>query len=111
MKIIIKAGEVRGLRCVRCVAIIPKSKKLGIPRKYQKTCTVKTVAPNYSAEEMRASFEAESKRWEAGILAKIAREKSGVPEVKEVQEEIHPPSYYATLKANGKLPEKEGTLV
>lgn len=108
MKLKITVGEVRGLRCVRARAVINKSKKLGIPRRYSKTFTTKTVAPNFVAEDAKPTFEAAAKKWEQGILAKIEREKSGVPEAKETQEEIHPTSYYATLKAKRKLPEKEG---
>lgn len=63
-------------RYVRCVAIIPKSKKLGIPRQFQRTWKVRTVAPEFTTEEMRASFEAEAKRWEQKIMRNLAMEKA-----------------------------------
>lgn len=71
MKTTFKSGELRGLRCVRFKAVINKSKKLGIPRKFQKTWSVKTVAPEFTLEEMKASFEANAKRWEAKVMEKL----------------------------------------
>ena len=71
------------LRYVRCVAVIPESKKNGVPRRYQKTWKVRTVAPNFATEEMRFSFEQNARRWEANVMARIKREKELSDAVKE----------------------------
>lgn len=74
MKTTLTIGELRGLRglrCVRCVAVINPSSKLGIPRRYQKTWSLKTVAPEYTKQQMEGSFLMEAKRWEQKIMAKI----------------------------------------
>lgn len=59
------------LRYVKCVAIIPKSAKLGVPRRFQKTWKVRTVAPEFAAEEMKPSFLKVAKRWEQQTLERI----------------------------------------
>lgn len=56
-------------------ALIPKSKKLGLPKR-QRTWKLLTVAPNFSAEEMKKSYEAEAQRWEAKELAKIRQQQA-----------------------------------
>jgi len=63
-----------GYRYAVAKAVINKSAKKGIPRRYQRTWKVRTVAPNFSAEEMRSSFEANAKRWEAKVMEKIKTE-------------------------------------
>ena len=75
MTLTIQPCELRGLRHVKAFAVINKSKKLGIPRRYQKSWSQKTVAPNFACEEMRKSFEALAKRWEQKVMAGIAKEK------------------------------------
>lgn len=73
-------------RYVRCVAVIPKSKKLGVPRRYQKTWKVRTVAPEFSCEEMKVSFMAHAKRWEQQTLERL---KNGLPpELKQEEIEV-----------------------
>lgn len=62
-------------RIVKAVAVIKKSKKLGIPRRFQRTVKVRTVAPDFALEEMRKSFEKDFERWEKRVMAKIAAEK------------------------------------
>ncbi len=75
MKLTITPGMIYGdRRCVRVVAVIAKSRKQGIPRRYQKTWTMKTVAPEFTVDEMRPAAEAEAKRWEEKVMAKIAAE-------------------------------------
>lgn len=91
MKLTITAEEWRGLRCVRAVAIMPKSKKLGVPHKLQKTWTVETVAPKFTLEEMRPAFEAEAKRWEAKKMAKIAKAKELSEAVEKMKERLSEP--------------------
>ena len=75
MKCTFIEGELRGLRCVRFKAVINKSKKLGVTRRYQKTWSARTVAPEFTLEQMRHTFEAEAKRWETKVLAKLAEDK------------------------------------
>lgn len=83
MRTSFQVGELRGLRCVRFVAVINKSKKLGITKRYQKTWSCKTVAPEYTLEEMKSSFEANAKRWEEKVMGRI---KNGeAVEVKQVE--------------------------
>lgn len=69
-------------RVVKAVAVIPKSKKNGVPRRFQKSWKQRTVAPNFACEEMRPAFEAEANRWQARIMAKIASENKSVTEEK-----------------------------
>lgn len=77
----------RGYRVVKVFAVISKSAKLGIPRRYQKTWNVRTVAPNFVSEECKTMFEKEASRWEARIMDKIrkARElKDHIEKQKEI---------------------------
>lgn len=86
MKLTIKATENRGYRVVKALAVISKSKKLGVARRFQKTWTMRTCAPKFTAVEMEPSIKAESERWEAKIMQKIAWEKElrlGVEAMKE----------------------------
>lgn len=72
MKITIKPDTRRdGIRIVRAKAVINKSVKLGIPRRYQKTWTVKTVAPSHVSEQSDNMFTGEAKRWEQKIMEQI----------------------------------------
>lgn len=71
MKIKATTCELRGVRAVRFVAVIPKSAKLGIPKRRQKTWTLETCAPEFTKENERAAIEAEAKRWEAKVMAQI----------------------------------------
>lgn len=71
MKTTLTISELRGLSCVRFAAAINPSTKLGIPRRYQKTWSLKTVAPEYTKQQMEGSFLMEAKRWEQKIMAKI----------------------------------------
>jgi len=74
MKVTSKTCELRGIRAVRFVAVIPKSKKLKIPRRFQKTWTFQTCAPEFTSQEMLPGITAEANRWEAKILKKIQDE-------------------------------------
>lgn len=74
MKVYIFESTYHDLRCVRALAIIGKSKKKGIPRKFQKTWSLTTVAPQFTIKELRPSIEAEAKRWEQTVLARIKRD-------------------------------------
>jgi len=78
MKLKIFESTLNDLRCVKCLAIIPKSKKRGIHRKYQKTWSVKTVNPEVTIKESSKMFEAEAKRWEAKIMSRIRFENDPV---------------------------------
>lgn len=71
MKLKITTGTLRGLRCVRFRATIYPSKKRGIPRRYQKTFTLKTVAPEATAKDMEFAANQEVKRWEAKVMERI----------------------------------------
>ena len=75
MKLHIFESTYHDLRCVKALAIIPKSKKLGVPRKFQRTWSMKTVAPQFTIQEMKVGIEAEAKRWEAKVMDKIKRER------------------------------------
>lgn len=73
-------------RYVKCVAVLNKSEKLGIPRRYQKTWKVRTVAPEFSTDEMKSSFMAHAKRWEQQTLERL---KNGQPpELKQEEIEV-----------------------
>lgn len=76
VKLKIKVGMLRGARCVRATAIINKSLKLGIPRRFQKTWSLETVAPDFTADEIKPVIEAEAKRWEQKILSKLPANES-----------------------------------
>lgn len=52
-------------------AVINKSVKLGIPRRFQKTWKVRTVAPKFAAATMKHSFQANAKRWEAKVMERV----------------------------------------
>lgn len=58
---------------VRARAVISKSTKLGIPRRFQKTWNLRTVAPQFGSEQLKTTIEAEAKRWEEKVMARIAR--------------------------------------
>lgn len=75
MKLIITTGTLRGVPCARAQAILPKSKKLGVLKKRQKTWSFQTVAPEFTSAEIRPMIEAEAKRWEAKQMANFARER------------------------------------
>jgi hypothetical protein len=62
-----------GYRVVKAKAVINPSVALGIPKRRQKTWTVRTVAPELAARENRHMFEAEASRWEQKVMAEIAR--------------------------------------
>lgn len=62
-------------RCVRARAVINKSKKLKIPRRFTKTWSMKTVAPEFDAVELEKTIRAEAERWEKKVMAKINGEK------------------------------------
>lgn len=92
MKVTIKSIQLNGnpqtlhgQRCVRAVAIISKSVKKGIPKRFQKTWSLPTVAPTASAEELKPVIWAEARRWEKKIMDRIEAEKklesSGTPNV------------------------------
>ncbi len=74
MKLTIKSTENRGYRVVKALAIISKSIKKGIPRRFQKTWTMRTVAPEFTAIEMETSIKAEAARWEAKIIRELSRQ-------------------------------------
>jgi len=99
------------LRYVRCVAIIPKSKKNGVPRSYQKTWKVRTVAPNFASDEMRFSFEQNAKRWEAKVMDKIKRERefSEAVAADRVRLELTPHSPENTGATSPSSPASEST--
>lgn len=80
-------GQLRGSRCIRFVAIIPKSIKKGIPRRYQKTWSLPTADPEFTLTQYEHTMNEESKRWEAKVMAKIANQKQ--PEPVEQQAQIH----------------------
>ena len=80
MKLHIFESTYYGLRAVTALAVINKSVKLGIPRRYQKSWTMKTVAPEFTIQEMKSSIEAEAKRWESKTLARIARDNEAAKE-------------------------------
>lgn len=83
MKIKSIVGEIRGLRCVRFVATINKSVKLQIPRRYQKTWSLKTVAPEYTEQEMLKSATEEAKRWEIRVMEKIRKAQQSTTQTNE----------------------------
>ena len=68
MKLSSKICELRGVRAVRFVAVIPKSKKLKVDKRRQKTWTFETCAPEFTIKEMTPSVTAEAERWEKKIL-------------------------------------------
>ncbi len=74
-----------GLRSVKALAIIYKSVKQGIPRKFQKTWNMKTVAPEFTIKELKPTIEAEAKRWEAKVLATVKKTKQCQKECEEEQ--------------------------
>jgi hypothetical protein len=65
MKLTISVGQYRGLQAVKVQAVINRSKKT---RRHQKTWTLKTVAPSFTAGDIKQSAEAEAKRWEQKVL-------------------------------------------
>lgn len=75
MKLTITTGTLRSCPCVRAQAIMPKSKKLGVPKRLSKTWSFTTVALEFTSAEIRPMVEAEAKRWEANQMARFAREK------------------------------------
>lgn len=75
MKLIITTSTLRGVPCARAQAIIPKSKKLGVPKRRSKTWSLPTVAPEFTSAEIRPMIEAEAKRWETKQMANFAKEK------------------------------------
>lgn len=70
MKFTIQSTLNRGFRVVKSRAVINKSQKLKIDRRYQKTWTVRTVAPDFAVNEMHHSIECEAKRWEEKVMKK-----------------------------------------
>ena len=74
MKFTISPAEFSGYRYVRAVAVIPKSKKLGIPRRYQRTWKVRSVAPEFTIKNEWFIFEREAQRWSDKVMAKIKEE-------------------------------------
>lgn len=68
MKLLAKTCTLRGSNAVRFVAVIPKSAKLGIKKRHQKTWSFPTVAPNFTLQEMRPSVEKEAERWEKKVM-------------------------------------------
>lgn len=72
MKLKIFATGCRGFRVVKAVAIIPKSKTIGVTRR-QKTFTVRTVAPDFAISELQKSFEAAASRWETKIMNQMTQ--------------------------------------
>lgn len=86
MKLHIYESVYHDLRCVKATAIIYKSVKKGIPRKYQKTWSMKTVAPEFTIQQMRPSIEAEARRWEAKTMALLERNRQLQKEI--LQEKI-----------------------
>lgn len=89
MKITSTTCELRGVRAVRFIAVIPKSKKLKIEKRRQKTWTLPTCAPEFTKVNEFPAIEAEAKRWEAKVMAQAAQPKSEPP--KEDAELIPPP--------------------
>lgn len=61
-------------RCVRAVAVIGRSKKKGIPRRFQKTWALPTVAPIFTRDQMQTSLYSEAQRWEKKIMKQIKKE-------------------------------------
>lgn len=59
---------IRGLRCIRAVAVLT-AKEAG--KRKVKTWTFKTVAPNAAGEDIRKACEAEADKWKAKVMAEI----------------------------------------
>jgi len=74
MNFSISPAEFSGYRYVRAVAVIPKSITLGIPRRYQKTWKVRSVAPEFTIKNEGFIFEREAARWAEKVMAKIKNE-------------------------------------
>ncbi len=66
-----------GAGLVRVFARILESRKLGTPRR-QKTWDIKTVAPEFTAENDREIFEREAKRWEQKQLDEFKTHESKI---------------------------------
>lgn len=78
MKLAIGPSERNGFRVIRAFAVISKSIKSGIPRRFQKTWCVRTVAPEYGATEHADMFKAEALRWEKKVLERCKRDAEAI---------------------------------
>ncbi len=111
MKTSFTVGKLRGATCVRLKATIGKSKKMGIPRRYEKTWSTLTVAPNFTLEEMKSSYEAEARRWEQKIMLQIGQAKLPPP-MKLTEGEMFNGNFnrrlHPTASANAETPANAG---
>lgn len=74
MKLTSVITTLRGVRCVKFKAVIPKSTKHNIPKRHQKTWSLETCAPEFTTTEMQASIEKEALRWEERIVRRYKQE-------------------------------------
>lgn len=74
----------RDFPCIKGLAVINASKKLGIPRRFQKSWIARGEVFAVKREEVETAFKAQADRWERQTLERI---KNGeAPELR--QEEI-----------------------
>jgi hypothetical protein len=66
-----KVGKLRGLHAIRFRAVINPSKKLGIPRRYQKTWSVKSARPDLEEWALMISASREASRWEKKVMENL----------------------------------------
>jgi len=109
MNVTITAGTKHGRAVLRCVARIEKSKKIGIPRTFQKTWVVPFDKERcqYSDKELRIAFHYEASRWRLKMMKKMFGE--AAPQM--IQQEINNEPD-ATSQQEAPLPSlPEGQLV
>lgn len=74
MKTIVHATRIDDVPYVQCVAVIAKSVKRGVPRRYQRSWKVPSIAPQFTVKECGFIFFAEAERWKKKVMATIAKE-------------------------------------